>query len=137
MTKFKFERLTPENILKRTIYIGALKTKTLIEGQGLKLTSDIQEKIDLIVAKLAEKNNVNITSDNVLKLGLEMINKEQGVFPKKLEQAYIKLIANEIANAVASKQDLYKILGKKVVELKKSGISVDSILLEKTVKDII
>ena len=57
--------------------------------------------------------------------------------PEKLNNQYIDLIAEEIANVVASGHELYKAIGEKIVQLKRKGIEVDGGKVEKRVRELI
>lgn len=136
MTKLKFERYRPENIFERTIKKGAKKINQLITQEGFRITPMVNDKLNAITLNLADQYKVKINSSDILTKALEILNKEQGVLPDKLKQEYINLITEEVANAVAAGQELYKVLGRKMIELKRKGIEIDSKEVEERVKQI-
>lgn len=123
MTKYKFERQTPENRLERAITNGAQKMKRLILQKELRV-DPIRDKLDAAALNLADQFKVDITSSEILKRALEMLYKD-GTFSDKLKEEYINLIAEETADEVAAGKKLPIVLGEKGVELKQKGIEID------------
>lgn len=136
MTKFMFKRRKPENKRERIIETGAKKINRLITEQGLRITPYLKDKLNVLALNLADKHKVKITSSDILKKALEILYKD-GVFSEKLEKEYIYLIAKEVTDTVAAGQALYQVLGKKMCELKRKDIEIDSKQIEQKVKAII
>ena len=77
MTKSKFEREQPDNILKRTLNAACQKIKQTLSAEEFKLNEFVEKKIDSVISDL-EAENVKINRDELMKLVLEELNVEQG-----------------------------------------------------------
>ncbi len=141
MTKFRdkraYEQGKPENILEEAVVDGARKIKQIISEEGLKITSHLEGRIPRIISGLEDKYKIEVDRQVLLNKALEMLNREQGGLPEKLQKEYISLIAEEIANKVASGKEFYKVLGEKMVELKRTGVEVDGKKVEESAKELI
>lgn len=135
--KFKYERQKPEEITRRAIEKGAQKLKQVISEESFKITPRVEEKLDGLISDLKEKQNVEVNHSDIMRIALETLNKEQGALPENLQEEYIDLTAKDLAERVKGGEALYKVLSKRMVELKRQGFEIDGKIVEEKVRELI
>jgi len=134
MGKFKLERENPEYIKNRAIEVAVERLKQTIINENLRITPAVEEKLDSLLGKL-EEEGIFLAKEEILRKSLEILAIEQGGFPEKLEAKFIELLASEIANKVDEEKNLYQVLSKEMIELKRKGIEVEAKKVEEKIKE--
>lgn len=112
-------------------------TRAIMEAESL--DDKTQYKIDRIINKTSDKNNITFDRDTLVCESLELITERDGGLSDKLQEAYEILLAGRIADTVQKqgRDSLYEVLKEQLMTLKSKNIYVDDEGIERMVIDLL